>query len=66
MDDSYVEKRGCPLSSPSSFVGQNHNIACHSLQCSNSPQHEQSDLVPPKGPTKSSLRITDSERARYL
>eukprot|EP00984_Skeletonema_dohrnii_P010328 scaffold4021_cov115-Skeletonema_dohrnii-CCMP3373.AAC.1 len=27
MDDSYVAKRGCPLSSPSSFVGQNHNIA---------------------------------------
>eukprot|EP00984_Skeletonema_dohrnii_P028477 scaffold18476_cov67-Skeletonema_dohrnii-CCMP3373.AAC.1 len=27
MDDSYVAKRGCPLSSPPSFVGQNHNIA---------------------------------------
>eukprot|EP00984_Skeletonema_dohrnii_P035910 scaffold36283_cov200-Skeletonema_dohrnii-CCMP3373.AAC.1 len=30
MDDSYVEERGCPLSSPSSFVSQTqHSCATH-------------------------------------
>eukprot|EP00984_Skeletonema_dohrnii_P017517 scaffold7992_cov79-Skeletonema_dohrnii-CCMP3373.AAC.1 len=63
MDDSYVAKRGCPLSSPSSFVGQNHSIAAPQKP----PRYQPSictKIFVLRKRTKSRLRIEGAKKAK--